>query len=93
MNEELRSMVERRHGCQAVFREAVDVEEQFEGHPVWRGRVYVFNLSGHPHASVAFAWEESSDGSAPVMHSVLGIPPIDSPMDAVRHTGYQRPAS
>jgi hypothetical protein len=88
MNEELRLMVERRHSCRAELREVVQIEHQFEGDRVWHGEVYVLNLIGHPHASVAFAWEESLAGSpTPVMHAVLGIPPIDSPMDAVRHIG------
>jgi hypothetical protein len=82
----LRVMVERRHGCQAALREVVGIVEQLDGERVWQGKVYVFNLIGHPNASVAFAWEESVAGDPrPVMHAVLGIPPIDSAMDAVRH--------
>jgi hypothetical protein len=83
---ELRLMVERRHGCQAALREVVGIVEQLEGERVWQGKVYVFDLIGHPHASVAFAWKESVAGDpTAAMHVVLGIPPIDSPMDAVRH--------
>ena len=85
-DDELRVMVERRHGCQAALREVVGIVEQLEGERVWQGKVYVFDLIGHPHASVAFAWRESVTADPrPAMHTVLGIPPIDSPMDAVRH--------
>jgi hypothetical protein len=84
----LRVMVGRRHSCQAALREVVGIVEQLDGERVWQGKVYVFDLIGHPHASVAFAWEESVAGDPrPVMHTVLGIPPINSPMDAVRHAG------
>jgi hypothetical protein len=81
-------VIERRYDCQARLREVVGIDEQIDGKTLWKGKVYVFTLSGHPRASVAYGWLASGVGS-PVMleHTVLGIPPIDSPMDAIRAAG------
>ena len=43
---ELRDAVERLHGCPAQLVEAVSVSESFEGRPVWRGIVHIFDLRG-----------------------------------------------
>jgi hypothetical protein len=80
--------IERRHGCQARLREVVGIDEQIDGKTLWKGKVYVFTLNGHPRATVAYGWLAPSVGSpAIVEHTVLGIPPIDSPMDAIRASG------
>lgn len=39
----LREAVETLHGCCAVFREAVQVKEVFEGSTVWEGAVHLFD--------------------------------------------------
>jgi hypothetical protein len=80
--------VERRHGGRARLREVVGIDEQIDGKAVWKGKVYVFTLSGHPRATVAYGWLAPGVGSpAIVEHTVLGVPPIDSPMDAIRAAG------
>ena len=46
--DELRDAVENLHGVPAVFLEAVEVDERFDGQIVWQGTVKVFALIDHP---------------------------------------------
>ena len=67
------------HGAKArhVWRERVEMH--FEGELVWQGDVLVFELDGHPTASLCYAWEVDGEGTA-----VLHEPPVDSALAAVR---------
>lgn len=83
--ETLKAAVEGMHGGKATFVQAVPVREKFEGAPVWEGVVHVFDLEGHASAERAFAWSSPvQDGGNRRMFAVLQIPPINSPVDAVR---------
>lgn len=82
---DLREAVERLHGCEARLREVVAVRDQFRGETAWEGVVHVFDLKGHPEATVCFAW------SSPIgeltrrrFYAVLRLPPVSSPIDAIR---------
>jgi hypothetical protein len=74
------------HNCGAVWRETVPVHEIFQGQTVWQGEVEVFDLTGHPKAKRAYAWShregENDEGERFV--TVLEVPPVDSPVTAVR---------
>jgi len=74
------------HGCGAVHRETVPVHEVFRGQTVWQGEVEVFDLTGHPKAKRAYGWShregKSDEGERFV--AVLEIPPVVSPVTAVR---------
>lgn len=60
-------------------------EMRIEGATVWEGVVHVFDLEGHPKATRAYAWSSPIEGSTKRrFFAVLGIPPIMSPLDAVR---------
>lgn len=67
------------HGCASRLIGPERVVETHDGETVWEGDVLVFQLAGHPTATLCFAWEV--DG---VVTAVLGEPPIESPRDAVR---------
>jgi len=83
--EELQKAVEHLHGVPASFVEAVDVDERFNGEIVWQGRVSVFALSGHPSgATRAYAWSHRTEGTRRKFKAVLGVPPVDSAVMAVR---------
>lgn len=59
--------------------------ERFQGKTVWEGVVHVFDVSGHPMAQTCYAWSspiENSDRRK--FYAVLGVPPIETPADAVR---------
>lgn len=67
------------HGAKAALIARERVDERFEGEPVWRGEVLVFELEGHPEAARCYAWEVDGEVVA-----VLGVPPVQSARDAVR---------
>lgn len=73
------------HGCAATHVRAVEVHEQHNGSTVWRGTVHVFDVD-HPKAQRAYAWSYVVDEKTQRRRflAILGIPPINSPIDAVR---------
>lgn len=82
---ELKKAVEGTHGGKAKFKEIVPVSETFQGKPVWEGIVHVFELKGHPKASLCYAWSSEIEGTKKRrFYTVLHIPPVASPLDAVR---------
>jgi hypothetical protein len=83
--EELQGAVERMHDCCARLREVVPVSEEFQGQPVWKGVVHVFDLEGHPTASLCYAWSTPVEGSERRrFYAVLHKPPVTTPANAVR---------
>ena len=74
------------HNCGAVWRETVPVHEIFRGQTVWHGEVEVFDLNGHPKAKCAYAWShrDGKDDQGERFVAVLEIPPVESPVTAVR---------
>ena len=82
---QLKEAFETQHGGTATLAKAVPVHETFEGSTVWEGVVRVFDLEGHPKATRAYAWSSPIEGSTKRrFFAVLHIPPIVSPLDAVR---------
>jgi hypothetical protein len=83
--DERRQAVERLHGGRARLREAVHLVEHFRGQVAWEGAVHVFDLEGHPKATVCYAWTSPvGEGDQRRFYAVLGAPPINSAADAVR---------
>lgn len=83
--EELQAAVEHMHGVPASFVESVDVHETFNGETVWQGAVKVFAITGHPSgATRAYAWSHRTEGTRRKFKAVLGVPPVDSAVMAVR---------
>lgn len=83
--ESLKAAVEGMHGGTATFVQAVPVREEFEGAAVWEGVVHVFDLADNASATRAYAWSSPVEGSdRRRMFAVLHIPPITSPVEAVR---------
>lgn len=82
---ELKRAVEVQHGCTAALAQSVPVKETFSGKTVWEGVVHVFDLTGHPKAKRAYAWSSPIEGSDKRrFFAVLHLPPITSPLEAVR---------
>ena len=75
--------MEQAEGCNARHLESVPVHETFQGNTVWNGTVEVFALTGHAKAERAYAWGYPENGELRII-TVLGAPPIDSPLSAVR---------
>ena len=84
--EELQKAVEHMYGVPAHFVEAVEVDERFNGEIVWQGAVKVFALFGHPSGAMrAYAWSVlTGEGTRRKFKAVLGVPPVDGPVMAVR---------
>ena len=83
--DQLREAVERMHGGTATLAQSVPVRETFEGKTVWEGVVHVFDLTGHPTATRAYAWSSPIEGSTKRrFFAVLHTDKINSPLQAVR---------
>lgn len=83
--DQLKRAVEAQHGCRATLAQSVPVRDTFGGKPVWDGIVHVFDLAGHPTATMAYAWSSPiKGGDKRRFYAVLHVPPITSPVDAVR---------
>jgi hypothetical protein len=80
----LEDAIRHMHGCEARWIESVPVHETHGGKTVWDGEVQVFDLTGHPKATRAYAWSHETDGGRRRFHAVLGLPPVDGPVMAVR---------
>jgi hypothetical protein len=74
------------HNCGATWCETVPVTEIFNGQTVWKGKVEVFDLTGHPKAKRAYAWShlDGKNDEAERFVAVLEIPPVESAVTAVR---------
>jgi hypothetical protein len=83
--DQLKDVVEGKHGGSAQFARSVPVRETFEGKAVWEGMVHVFDLVGHPTATRAYAWSSPIEGSTKRrFFAVLHTTRINSPLEAVR---------
>ncbi len=84
--EAIQDAIRRLHGCESRHVESVAVREEFQGQTVWSGTVEVFDLIDHPKAKQCYAWghRTGADDKGSRYVTVLKIPPIDSPVGAVR---------
>jgi hypothetical protein len=83
--EQLQEAVELQHGCNARLAQSVPVRERHGEATVWEGVVHVFDLTGHPKATRAYAWSSPIEGSDKRrFFAVLHLPPVMSPVEAVR---------
>jgi len=83
--DQLKEAVEKMHGGSAQLTQSVPVRETFDGKPVWEGVVHVFDLTGHPTATRAYAWSSPIEGSTKRrFFAVLHTAQINSPLEAVR---------
>jgi hypothetical protein len=84
--DELLDLIHKLHGATATHVQSVPVTETFQGKTVWDGIVEVFDVRGHPGTHRVYAWaHETDDPDNPKRHvTVLHIPPVISPLSAVR---------
>ena len=80
---DLQAVIGRVHGCGSTHAESVPVHEVFRGQTVWRGVIEVFDLTGHPKAKRCYAWG-FKDGNKTQYIAVLELPPVESPITALR---------
>ena len=72
------------NGCDSTWVESVPIKETFQGQTVWEGTVQVFELYGHPEASLCYAWSYETNEGKRRFFAVLHKEPVDSPEKAVR---------
>jgi hypothetical protein len=84
--DELAAAIKRLHGASAKHVESVDACEIFRGKVIWDGTVEIFDLLGHAKAKRCYAWKHWKDehGRQERIVTVLEVPPVDSPVTAVR---------
>lgn len=84
--EAIKDAIRHTHGCESRHIKSVLVDEQVKGQTVWVGVVEVFELIDHPEAKICYGWgHQTGDKNEKIRYvTVLEIPPIDSPLAAVR---------
>ena len=84
--ENLKDAIRRMHGCASSHLFSQPVREIFRGKVVWEGVVEVFALAGHSQARRCYAWAHASGAADEKTRfvAVLELPPVDSPLAAVR---------
>ncbi len=68
----------------AQWIESIPTREMFQGKLVWEGVVEVFSIHQGEKEIPVYAFLIHLDGSDAKAVTVLGLPPIDSPLTAVR---------
>ena len=81
--ERLKQVIFHLHKADSTHVESVPVHEVFRGQTVWKGVVEVFDLTNHPKAKRCYAWS-FQDGGEKRYVTALEIPPVESPITAVR---------
>ena len=81
--EDLRLAVETMHHCKARHESSTPIRETFRKEVVWEGVVESFALAGHSKAKRCYAWSFRDNGEAQYV-TALEIPPVESPITAVR---------
>jgi hypothetical protein len=72
------------HGCHGTHLQTIPVREAIDGLVVWEGNVESFWISDHPKAKLAYAWSYQADAGKTQYVAVLAVPPVATPIDAVR---------
>ena len=82
--ENLLTAIEHRGNCGAIYRQTQPVRLSMGGQVVWQGKVEVFELKDHPQAKQAFGWGFQNSQNKTEYITVIGIPPLDTPLSAVK---------
>ncbi len=76
--------IEKRANCTATYFQTQPVRLALDGEILWKGKVEVFKLQGHPQASLAFGWGFENAQKKIEYVTVVGVPPLDNPISAVK---------
>jgi hypothetical protein len=79
----LQDAIRHMYGLESTWVETVPVREIHDGATVWDGQVECFAVE-HPQTTRIYAWSHATTGAKRRFHIVLGVPPIVSPVLAVR---------
>jgi hypothetical protein len=81
---ELLNAIENRAKCGAVYVQTQPVRIVEDGVVRWKGKVEVYQLKEHPQAKLAFGWGYQNAQKKVEYVTVMGIPPLDTPVGAVK---------
>jgi hypothetical protein len=76
--------IETRAKCGVVYLHTQPVRIVLDGRVLFRGKVEVFDLKGHPYAKRAFGWAIKQKDKRTQYVTVIGIPPLDTPLMAAK---------
>src|SRR5258707_8033561 len=79
----LRVAIEAMHHCKARHEASTPILETFRNQKVWEGVVESFALIGHSKAKRCYGWSYQDNGETQYV-TALEIPPVESPITAVR---------
>jgi N-acetylglutamate synthase-like GNAT family acetyltransferase len=83
--ERLQKAIKDLHGCDSAHAASIPVHETFQGKTAWEGIVEVFMLANHAKGvSRAYAWSYKTDDGETRYVAILGVPPINSALNAVQ---------
>lgn len=80
----LKEGIERRAGCKAAYAQTQPVKVAAEGKVLWKGKVEIYRLEGHSQAQFAFGWGYMNAQKKVEYVTVVGVPPLDNPVAAVK---------
>ena len=84
--ESVQEAIENRAKCPAVYQGTQPIKFSMDGKVLFDGKVEVFQLKDHPQAKLAFGWGFENKIKKMEYVTVMGIPPLDTPLAAVK--GY-----
>ncbi len=68
----------------AVYLQTQPLKISEDGKVRWKGKVEVYQLKSHPQAKLAFGWGFVNAQKKIEYIVVIGIPPLDTPLAAVK---------
>jgi hypothetical protein len=80
----LKKVIQNLYGCDSVHVQSVHIHETVQEKVVGDADVEVFLLVNHSRAKRAYAWSYTDDFGQLRDMTILGVPPINSAVDAVR---------
>jgi hypothetical protein len=80
----LKDGIEHRANCKATYAQTQPVKVAADGKVLWKGKVEIYRLEGHPQAQLAFGWGYQNAQKKVEYVTIIGIPPLDNPVSAVK---------
>jgi hypothetical protein len=80
----LKKVIQNLYGCDSVHVQSVHIHETVQEKVVGDADVEVFLLVNHSRAKRAYSWSYTDDFGQLRDMTILGVPPINSAVDAVR---------
>jgi len=80
----LKKVIRDLYRCDSMHVQSVHIHETIQEKAIWDADVEVFLLVNHSRAKRAYAWSYTDDFGQLRDMTILGVPPINSAVEAVR---------